>query len=132
MPLISTAQTLTGSFADLGTVIVTGDYDLAALWLNLDINSSLDVQIKVLGSDTEDFAVSYDLPILDISDAALVGVAPQIFAISNNVDQKIIVPMMLSDAVPFIKFQVKAGTVGAPAGSILTAKVSAKTTGRFK
>lgn len=128
--LISTAQVVTGSWADLGTIIVIGDYDLAGLWLEVDINLAQNVQIRVLGSDTEDFAKSYSLPILDISDPSKVGVQAQVFELSVDADQNVILPMNLADSVPFIKFQVQALTPGGTPAQILTAKVSAKTTGR--
>ena len=127
--LISTPLTLTSSFQDIGDVIVVGDHDLAALWVNLDINDSSAIQFRAVGSDTEAFTVSYNLPTQDIT-ASLTSVEAQLIQLTNDLDQKIILPFSISDAIPFIKFQVKATSVGSTAGQLLTAKVSAKTTGR--
>lgn len=127
--LLSAPLTLTGSFQDLGPILVSGDYELSAIWLDLDINSSTGIVIQCLVSPTEDFAVAYNIPIQDVL-AAAVGVAAQVFTLTNNVDQKIVIPVEIGDAVPFIKFQIKATVVGGTPGQLLSAKVSAQTTGR--
>jgi hypothetical protein len=130
--LLSAALTLTAAWQDIGTlvgpIIHTADYDLAALWVRLDINDSTGVQFRVLASPTKEFTNSYVLPIQDVA-ASLVGVTPEVFELSNDVDQNIILPFSMADIAPYVKFQVQTTVVGASAGQILSAKVAAKTTG---
>lgn len=128
--LITAAQPVTGAWADLGPVVIAGDYDLLALWLKITINDTLDFQVRVIGSNIEAFTDSYVLPISDISSATKIGLSAQVFELSSDATQNMIIPMAISDAVPFIKFQIQALTPGVTPASVTSAKVSAKTTGR--
>jgi len=128
-PLIAAPQVVTGSWADVGIPVTTGDYDLVAFWMKLTINDGLGIQVRILGSDVVDFTDSYVVPIQDISDPDKIGLAPQVFELTDET-QNLIIPMAISDSIPFIKFQIKATTPGATPASLVMAKISAKTTGR--
>lgn len=125
--LIATAQTLTGSWVDIGDEIFVADKDLVSLWVELDINSSTGVKIRALASYDKAFPKSYVLPIQNIA-ANVVSLLPQVFSFDNDVDQNVVIPLDVGDVAPHIKFQVMTTVVGVSAGQILSAKVSAKTT----
>lgn len=123
--LIQVPVTLTADWQDLGKAMVTKDFDLFSLWFDLDINDSVDVQVRAVAYPTLDLADAYVFPIQTVL-GSKVEVQEQYFELSLDVDQKIIIPLSISDLTPFVKIQVKAGTVGASAGQVLTAKVTAK------
>lgn len=120
--LITTAQNLTGSWADLGEIINTGDVESLALWLNLDINDSLTTQVRAVARINSTDTDNYELPITEVT-TSQVNVAAQVYVLSDA-DQKIILPINLDDNVQFIQIQVKAGTVGATAGQIDGARLT--------
>lgn len=125
----TTPLVLSTSWQDVGLVMVSGDFDLAAFWLDIDINNSTDMQFKLLGSGSEAFTSAYELPIQDVS-ATKVGIQPQVFEISVDADQKVIIPVSISDGIPYIKLQAKVLVAGVTPGRVLSAFASAKTTGR--
>jgi len=127
--LISAAQNLTGTWADLGEVIDVRDVDSLGLWLDLDINDSENARFRILALSSETDSSPYSLPIraVGFSDVKL---EEEYFEFNVDQDQKMLVEIEVSDLIQYIKVQVKAGTVGASAGQIDSAYISGKTIGR--
>lgn len=115
--LISASQLLTGAWADLGPVIDVRDTETLSLWLNLDINNSTNVRVRMVGLKTADAADFYLMPIKTVN-AAVVNVNQEYYELDVDADQKIVLAFSTFDLLPFVKFQVMAGVLGAPAGEI--------------
>ena len=50
--LISAAQNFTASWADLGGEIATNQFNSIGLWLNLDINDTLNARVRLIAKHT--------------------------------------------------------------------------------
>ena len=122
--LITAAQDLTGSWVNLGDAISVSDWNRVALWLNVDINDSADVRFRALPlkTKTQD-ADQYSYPIKYTS-SSKVAIQDEIFELSDDADQKIVVELETKGLVNALQFQVQAGTVGATPGQIDEAEVS--------
>lgn len=121
---IATNQTISTSWADLGTdaIFACGDMDAVSLWVDLDRNSATDISFRPVGRLTSD-GDNFDLLIQTASSTKL-SLDPLVFEVNTDVDQKIIIPLSLDRSVPFMKWQVKAGT-GTDA-VVLSAKIVVK------
>lgn len=115
--LISSAQTLTGSFADLGNEINASGYKYVTLYLTIDINSSNDVRIKVLGKHTvagsEEFVFDPDL-----LNAADTTASTSYIEFDTDADQLATVRIPVDNALPVLQIQASVGTVGATGADI--------------
>lgn len=123
VPLISTAQVLTGAFADLGAPVNTMDCQSIALWLKLTVNNSLNVRVRMVGMQTETATDLYN-PQIQTPSASDVKVENEYFEINVDADQKIVLSFPTVDLLPYVKFQVMAATVGVTPGQITAAGVS--------
>lgn len=109
--LISAAQTITGSWADLGPEVGVGGAKWAGIFLNVDIDTSVNIRVRVLAKHTEDHADEFSLPIKTVG-SSVVLVEAEYFELNVDSDQKIMLSVDLDRLVPFIQVQVQAGTVG--------------------
>lgn len=124
-PLISAAQDLTASFADLGSIVDVRGFTSIAVFLKIDINDSLNVQLQAIGRTKETATDDYLLPIKSVSlSAGLVKLKAGIFEFDSDTNQLIIIEVETGNLIPFIQLQIKAGTVGASAGQIDDALVA--------
>lgn len=117
--LISTPQTLTTSFADLGGEIDCKGYKTLWLWVKLTIQQSSGVQIKALAKHTASGTEEYNMPIETVS-STLISLNPQIFQLPDASDLYV-VEIKVSNACPYIQWQVKMSTDGGTDGTIDTA-----------
>jgi len=116
-------QTITGAWADLGAELHVAGAGAAGLWANLDINGSTDVRLRLLAKRTSAGADEYVPPIRTVG-ASVVAVEDEYIEFTNDVDQKMLISWNMDGLIPYIQFQVMAGTLGAPAGIILSAYVT--------
>jgi hypothetical protein len=121
--LITAAQDLTASWADLGDEIEMGGYTELLAWLTIDINNSLDVRVRALVKHTQGGAEEFLLPIQTIG-ASSVKVEGHYYEFNVDADQLMVLPFHLPNDVPFVQLQVMAGTVGATAGQIDAAEIT--------
>jgi hypothetical protein len=121
--ILSSAQDLTASWADLGDEQRTGGYRWVGLWVTVDINDSNDVRIKALAKHASGGTEEYSLPIKTVS-AGSIAVQDEYFELTDDADQKVLLTWELDYLVPYVQFQVEAGTVGATAGQIDNAYVT--------
>ena len=79
--LLPSALTLTTSYQDLGALVGGGplinvmDCDSVALWLDIDINNSTGLNIKMLAAQSESATAFYSTPIKDVT-ASVINVQP--------------------------------------------------------
>ena len=106
--LISSAQTLTGSWVNLGNELSVKGSRLIGLWSLLTVNDSLNVQARILIRHTSG-GDDYVLPTKSMMPA-------------QDTDE--MVTWELDALIPFVQFQVKAGTVGGTAGQVTAADVT--------
>lgn len=122
MDLITTAQDLTSGWVNLGEPIDMTNFNRLGLYLNLDINSSLNARFRALGKRAKNDAEVYTLPIKTVS-ASDVKVESEYVEFNVDADQRMILTIATEGVVPFIQIQVQAGTVGVTPGQIDNAYV---------
>ena len=118
--LIEAAQTITGSWVDVGATIETNKFSFFTSYIDLDINDSKDVQFRYRALFEED-GDEFIIP-LRTRRKSSVTLRDYYFEVDNDVDQKFVLEEQIDDTVTLIKLQVRAETVGATAGQILSAK----------
>lgn len=124
-PLITSAQVLTANFANFGSLINAKGFTSIGVFIKLNINDSLNVQLKAIGRTEEAGTDDYLLPIKSVSlTAGTVKVKEGVFEFDSDADQLLIIEIETGNLIPFIQLQVKAGTVGASAGQIDDALVA--------
>lgn len=117
MQLITSPQTLTGSWVDLGAEVEVNQHNRIGIWLNVDINDSQNVRLRALAKLGQNAANEYNLLIKNVS-ASSVAVESEFFEFNVDADQLAVLEVVTNGLVPFVQFQVQAGTVGASAGQI--------------
>lgn len=121
MELISTPQTLTNSWADLGAVIDMGNFNGLSLFFALDINNSENLQIRAVYkrslNDQEDY-----LPTTQALDSGTVVLNPKVLELGVDTDGNYSVKIPTNNTTPYIQLQVQVLTVGGTAGEILSAE----------
>lgn len=118
--LTSSAQNFTASWADLGSEIKTETFANLGLWLNIDINDTLDARFRALARHT-DGGDKYVFPI-KINTATVVNVEDEYCEFTTNEDAFRVIGITLDKILPFIQIQIQAGTVGASVGQVLNSK----------
>lgn len=122
--LISSPQELTASWVDLGEVVDATNWSRLFLWIDLDINDSQNVRVRALPkigkNDTSEY--NYVIETVGSSD---VKIEPKYFEFNSDSDQKVVWQVNTLGGVPYVQFQVEAGTAGATPGQIETAIVTA-------
>ena len=121
--LITSAQTLTGSWANLGSVQDFSQYFRSAIWLNVDINDSLNVRVRALAKLGANDALSYTLPIRTVG-ASDVKLDAEYYEFNTDADQQMLLEVVSNGLAPCIQFQVMAGTAGASPGQIDNADIT--------
>lgn len=117
--LISSPQTITGSWTDVGGENETIGYSFFNANIQLDINDSENVQFRYLALNVTG-GLEYFVPFLNIKVNKIeLDYVP--FEIKNDEDQNILIPIDLDQRIRILKLQVRALTVGSTAGIITTA-----------
>jgi len=120
--LLSAAQPLTDTFADLGDEIRTNNFESFGLFLVLDINTSQDVQIRAMAKHTANSADEFAIPIRTVSSSD-VKIQDEVIELNDDVDQKVILQVDTDYIMPYVQIQVRAGTVGGTPGEITSAVI---------
>ncbi len=121
--LISSAQNLTDSWVDLGFEIECISYNTLAVWIELDINLSSNARIRAIAKHASGGANEYVLPIKTVS-ATDIKVDAEYTEFNTDADQSMVLSVELANVVPFVQFQIQAGTVGGTAAQIDSAYVT--------
>lgn len=119
LPLISSALTLTNSFADVGGEIATRGYKYIYYYVTVDINNSNDVRLKFLGKHTAGGSEEYvlDHALINAPDTAL-SATDDYIELATDADQLIIVRVPIDNTLPYIQMQASVGTAGATAADL--------------
>jgi len=119
--LISSAQDLTNAWADLGDPVKMANRSTCGLWINLDINATNNARVRALAQlDQSGTLGEFFLPIKTVSTSDI-KVQDEYIEFNDDADQKMILEVETNNLIPWLQFQVMAGTVGATAGQIDTA-----------
>jgi hypothetical protein len=102
-----TAQDLTDAYADFGAEIDMRGYDTLGVYIISDVNSSEDVDLKVLAKHTLAGTDEYEIDGISVKSLWTTGAsdAKTYYEFETN-------------GIPFIQLQAIAGTVGATAGDL--------------
>ena len=123
MSLISAAQNLTASWADLGSEIDMTKYRRCMVWLNIDINDSQDVRLRAVGKLAKNATLEYVFPIKVVT-SSKVNVQDEFTEFTDDADQSVLVEILTNGLVPIVQLQVEAGTAGATPGQIDNADIT--------
>jgi hypothetical protein len=115
--LLAAAQNFTAAWVDVGPEIPTAGATHLGVWLNLDVNDSLDMRIKALAKHTTAGADEYEITIRTLS-ATDIKVDAGYIEFNTDADQKVILSIPLDGVVPFVQLQIQAGTAGATPGQV--------------
>jgi len=123
----TSAQTITGppqdftaNWADLGGEINCSGYNTLRLFLTLDINDSENCRVRALVKHESAGAEEYNLPILTTA-ASDVKVESHYYEFNVDADSLFCLEWDVA-GIPYVQFQISAGTVGATEGQIDAAK----------
>lgn len=114
-------QTVTDTWANLGTAFETDKFYNLLVWFNLDVNNSQNVRIRFQAKATVD-GDTFSMPIVTTS-ASLNQVEQDVYEFNVDEDQKVVIPKALNNTIPFVQIQVMAVTPGAIPGT-MSAKYS--------
>lgn len=122
--LLAAAQTITDTWADVGEAIDVRDVSSLGLWVDLDVNNSQDVRLRLVALPSPDSADIYELPLEAVA-ATESKIQDHYFELDNDADQKMLLKVSVSDVALYVKVQVMAGTVGGTPGRILSLGITA-------
>lgn len=111
-----TPQNFTTSWVDYGSQHDTRGYKAACVWWTLDINDTNNPRVKAVASHTS-AGTEYDFPIKTAS-ASDVKIEDEYFEWNVDADNLTLLCWTLDNAVPYLQFQIQAGTAGATPGQI--------------
>jgi len=114
-PITMTASpvTLTATFMDVGELIDARKFNKVKLYLDVDINDSVDVGLKLLGSHTAG-GTEYEYAITTTS-SSLVTIKPLVYQFSNDADKSYVIEFDVGE-FGYVQFQANAVTsTGTPA-----------------
>ena len=114
--VISSAQTLTDTMADLGGEITTTGYNYLIIYIEIDINDSTDVQLQALSKHTSAGTDEY-IDAIFTEGSSIIKVEPDYiqFNVDENKKYKLVYRLNGAD---YIQLQVMAVVVGGTAGQI--------------
>lgn len=121
--LISAAQDFTGSWADLGPEVDCRGYNNVRIWLTIDVNNSLDMRVRALVKHESGGVEEYTLPI-ETYGASDIKVEDAYWEFNVDADQLMVLELDVGNTIPFLQFQIEAGTVGVTAGQVDAAYVT--------
>lgn len=115
--LIAAAQNFTAAWADLGGEIPTAGCTHLGVWLNLDVNDSINMRVRALLKHTMAHADEFpgQVRVLSASD---IKTQPAYIEVDTDADQMLLVSVPLDGHVPYVQIQIMAGTAGATPGQV--------------
>lgn len=111
--ILAAAQTLTGSYADVGPEIPCWGYRTVGIWLKITVNQATALNVQVLAKHTASDTSEYNLPI-SIVGSSSVSITPEVVALpaTNNV---ILLMVNVANVVPYIQIQMSETDAGTDA-----------------
>ena len=114
--LVTSAQTLTDAWADLGSEIDMRGYNNLNIYITVDINDSIDVRLKTLGKYESAGTDEFDFSI-ETTDSGSVKINPKYYEFNSDIDQLQIMKIP-TNGIPYIQLQIMAVATGSSIGSI--------------
>ena len=126
---IASAQAFTGAWVALGPVLNTDGFTKISIFLNLNFTApknSLNPRIRLRCANTA-AGTLFSLPIVNtISTASpyYALVDPEYVEFNTVADQTIVLTWETSNTIPYVQFEISAGTAGATPAVVTTAEVT--------
>jgi hypothetical protein len=124
-PLIVSPYTLTDTWTDIGPILNVKNTSSIAIWFDLTINDSRNVQFRGVGlkssSDTDEFRFP-----IQIIEPDIVKMLPELYEIDEDEDLKMAFQIDVGELIPYAKIQIRTDTVGATAGTINSLAASSR------
>lgn len=124
--LITAAQTLTTSFADLGAEVCTSGYNTIGIWVKCTAQDSDEIQFRVQALHEVGGTEKYDLPV-EIVSAEKITISPEVQEFPDTANFLYILKVNSANVIPYMQFQVKYTVFesgGSTPGTIDTAYVT--------
>lgn len=121
--LEDTPKYFTAAWVDLGAEVSCIGYHTQVLWLTLDINDTVNAQIRGLAKHTTAGAEEYNF-VIKTPSATLINVAPEVYEITTDADGLYAISFSCDNAIPYIQYQIYAAVPGATAGQIDAAYIT--------
>jgi hypothetical protein len=120
-PLINSPQDITTDWADLGTIHDCFGFTVIGLYLRLDINSSQDFRVRVIGRKSETDSVDYLIPYrLETIENSWVKYG-EYTEVDVDEDKNMLLFFHIEGVLPFFKIQIQGGFVGVTPAQITEA-----------
>jgi hypothetical protein len=114
--LISSAQTLSTTWSDLGSVVGTEDAQNIALFAAVTISDSVNVRFRALGQHPSS-TTEYTQMILTAA-ASSIAAEDRYVELNADADQDVAIVWELDRVYPLVQFQVQVSAVNTTAGQI--------------
>jgi len=111
--LVSEETVFTGSWIKLGNTQDVRGFTCIGLFLDIVINDSQGIEIKVVGRPNENDATEYLLPVYAVTPEGLVEHIGTNYILSKNEDQSLIIKANTDNLIPFADIYIKAQNPGA-------------------
>jgi hypothetical protein len=125
---IAAAQNITNAWADLGPEFTTDGANTIALWVNVDINTCVNVRFRALAKHTSAGATEFLIPTKIVNSTATPWLTQvEQFQYEWNIDGTdflIVLPWDLQNCIKYVQFQVMAESIPGAVGQVLTAEVT--------
>ena len=121
--LISSAQNLSASFADLGYEIDCRGYNTIGLWLKCTWEESQGIQVKALAKHTVGGTEEYDLP-LELISGGVINVTTELRQMPDSINWLYVYAIKTRNIIPYIQFQARHTNVPISNGTIDTAYIT--------
>ena len=118
--IIDTPQTITETWADVGSEIPTNNFSFFTSYIDLDVNDSENVQLRYRAV-FEEGGDDYIIPLKTIK-RITVKLDDFSYEVNSDTDQKFVLEEEIDDTVSFIKLQVRALTAGTTPGRLVSVK----------
>lgn len=105
--IISSAYEITASFADVGSEIDMRWYNRLGLWVTIDINTSVNPQIRILQKHTSAWSEEYREIYLSSPVSNKTTINLNDYEVDTDVDQLFFIPIKTANLIWFIQIQVK-------------------------
>lgn len=115
--LLTSPQTLTDSWADVGGEIVSDGHADIGFWIKLTINNSNNVQFRFLAKHLEAHADEYEI-LRETYSAGKDTEDPHIHELNSDTNQKVFMHFPLLGEIPVLQVQAKVLTVGATGATV--------------
>jgi len=120
---VASPQTITAAWVDLGDELETDGAADIALWVNLDIQGSTNIRLRLLAKHASEGTDEY-IPQIYTEGASAILIEDEYIEFNVDADHKAPVVWKLNGLYPYTQFQVMAGALGGTAGIILSAYVT--------